>query len=110
MEKGNKRVIKGWIFYDWANSVYNLVISSAIFPVFYANVTESHYLKSVGRKQLRPEENVRVEFFGYTLSNSVLFWYVLAVSFCLVGFCFLVFSGFAEVSGIKNRFISFFGY
>src|SRR5690554_4532556 len=110
MEKGNKRVIKGWIFYDWANSVYNLVISSAIFPVFYANVTESHYLKSVGRKQLLPDENVMVEFFGYTLSNSVLFSYVLAVSFLLVSILSPVLSGIADVSGNKKRFMQFFCY
>jgi len=40
MEKGNKKVINGWVMYDWANSVYNLVISSAIFPIFYDNITK----------------------------------------------------------------------
>ncbi|HLW30335.1 MAG TPA: MFS transporter [Brumimicrobium sp.] len=110
MEKGNKRVIKGWIFYDWANSVYNLVISSAIFPVFYANITESHYLKSVGREALAPGENVMVEFFGYTLSNSVLFSYVLAVSFLLVSILSPILSGIADVSGSKKRFMQFFCY
>src|SRR5690554_1232904 len=110
MEKGNKRVIKGWIFYDWANSVYNLVISSAIFPVFYANITESHYLKSVGREALAPGENVMVEFFGYTLSNSVLFSYVLAVSFLLVSILSPILFGIADVSGSKKRFMQFFCY
>ena len=27
--------MNGWAFYDWANSVYPLVISTAIFPIFY---------------------------------------------------------------------------
>jgi UMF1 family MFS transporter len=110
MEKGNKRVIKGWIFYDWANSVYNLVISSAIFPVFYANVTESHYLESVGRDKLLPNENVMVEFFGFTLSNSVLFSYVLAASFLLVSILSPLLSGVADVTGSKKRFMQFFCY
>ncbi|MDB3907358.1 MFS transporter, partial [Crocinitomicaceae bacterium] len=44
MEKGNKKIIKGWVMYDWANSVYNLVISSAIFPIFYDNVTTKRYI------------------------------------------------------------------
>ncbi|MEY3438841.1 MAG: hypothetical protein RL265_1426, partial [Bacteroidota bacterium] len=43
MEKGNKKIIRGWIAYDWANSVYNLVISSAIFPIFFDNVTKKKY-------------------------------------------------------------------
>ena len=42
IEKGNKKTIRGWMMYDWANSVYNLVISSAIFPMFYKGVTENN--------------------------------------------------------------------
>ncbi|PKR81173.1 MFS transporter [Brumimicrobium salinarum] len=110
MKKGNQRVIKGWIFYDWANSVYNLVISSAIFPVFYANVTESHYLKTVGRDELLPNENVMVDFFGISLSNSVLFSYVLAASFLLVSILSPLLSGIADVTGSKKRFLQFFCY
>ncbi|HZH86764.1 MAG TPA: MFS transporter, partial [Brumimicrobium sp.] len=110
MEKGNKRIVKGWIFYDWANSVYNLVISSAIFPIFYANITESHYLKQVGREALLPGENVMVEFFGYTLSNSVLFSFVLSASFLLVSVLSPILSGIADVSGSKKRFMQFFCY
>lgn len=108
--KSNQRVIKGWIFYDWANSVYNLVISSAIFPVFYANVTESHYLKTVGRDELLPNENVMVDFFGISLSNSVLFSYVLAASFLLVSILSPLLSGIADVTGSKKRFLQFFCY
>lgn len=44
MEKGNKKIIRGWVMYDWANSVYNLVISSAIFPIFYDNFTTKQYI------------------------------------------------------------------
>ena len=110
MKKGNQRVIKGWIFYDWANSVYNLVISSAIFPIFYSNITKSHYLDSVGRKELLPDENVMVEFFGNTLSNSVLFSYVLAASFLVVSILSPILSGIADVSGSKKRFMQFFCY
>jgi len=35
LEKGSKKLINAWAFYDWANSVYSLVISSAIFPIYY---------------------------------------------------------------------------
>ena len=64
MEKGDKKVIRGWVFYDWANSVYNLVISSAIFPIFYNKVTEAHYLEQTGAAALKENETVMVEFFG----------------------------------------------
>ena len=48
MEKGNKKIIRGWVMYDWANSVYNLVISSAIFPIFYDSQTKHAYAASKG--------------------------------------------------------------
>ena len=110
--KGDKRTIKGWIFYDWANSVYNLVISSAIFPIFYANITESYYLKQLGREgeSLRLGENVMVDFFGTSISNTVLFSYVLATSFLLVSILSPLLSGIADVTGNKKRFMQFFCY
>jgi UMF1 family MFS transporter len=39
--KNDKKTIRAWTFYDWANSVYPLVISSAIFPIFYEKVTKN---------------------------------------------------------------------
>ena len=36
LEKGNKKLLNAWAFYDWANSVYSLVISSAVFPIYYS--------------------------------------------------------------------------
>ncbi len=110
--KGDKRVIKGWIFYDWANSVYNLVISSAIFPIFYANITEKHYLEKIEREgeALGPGESVMVNFFGFELSNSVLFSYTLSASFLMVALLSPLLSGIADVSGSKKRFMQFFCY
>lgn len=112
MEKGNKRIIKGWIFYDWANSVYNLVITAAIFPVFYANITESYYLKSLGREEgtLGLDENVMVDFFGSQISDSVLLSYVWAASFLMVSIVSPLLSGIADYTGNKKRFMQFFCY
>ena len=39
IQKDNPKIIKAWTFYDWANSVFPLVITSAIFPNFYDYVT-----------------------------------------------------------------------
>ena len=33
LPRGSKKLIRAWTFYDWANSVYSLVISSAIFNI-----------------------------------------------------------------------------
>ncbi|MBC8083262.1 MAG: hypothetical protein H7Z21_08625, partial [Hymenobacter sp.] len=40
VEKDNKRITRGWTFYDWANSVYPLVITSSIFPIYWGSVTK----------------------------------------------------------------------
>lgn len=103
MEKGNKRIIRGWVFYDWANSVYNLVISSAIFPIYYTAVTEKTYGKG-------EDGNVIVDFFGAEISNSVLMSYVLSASFLVVALLSPMLSGIADVSGNKKRFLQFFCY
>jgi UMF1 family MFS transporter len=42
MQTAPKKVINGWAMYDWANSVYNLVITSTIFPAYYEAVTGDH--------------------------------------------------------------------
>ncbi|MFA5574980.1 MAG: MFS transporter [Brumimicrobium sp.] len=110
MEKGSKSVIKGWIFYDWANSVYNLVITAAIFPIFYANITEAHYLTTVGRDALLPDEKVTVNFFGYELFDSALMSYTLSASFLLVTLLSPILSGIADVTGNKKLFLRIFCY
>jgi|TARA_R110000737_G_scaffold202403_1_gene221637 UMF1 family MFS transporter len=110
MIKGDKKIIRGWVFYDWANSVYNLVISSAIFPIFYDAVTTKHYLAENGLSELPKGEVVMVDFFGMHLSNSVLFSYVLSASFLMVAILSPILSGIADYSGNKKRFLQFFCY
>ena len=119
MEKGNKKIIRGWVFYDWANSVYNLVISSAIFPIFYDNVTTRRY--AIDKLGFTPDQydalpkgydvgNVTVDFFGWELSNSVLISYVISASFLVVSVLSPMLSGVADFSGNKKRFMQFFCY
>lgn len=112
MEKGNKKIINGWIFYDWANSVYNLVISSAIFPIFYDKATRNYYANTMGisKEEALNLEQVYVDFFGFKLSSSVLFSFVLSASFLVVSFISPLLSGVADYSGSKKKFLKFFCY
>ena len=112
MEKGNKKIIRGWVFYDWANSVYNLVISSAIFPIFYNLVTTKSYLTRLGRPDgvLNENENPTVLFLGLEVSNSVILSFVLSASFLLVSFLSPLLSGIADYTGSKKKFLRFFCY
>lgn len=101
MIKRNKKIINAWAFYDWANSVYPLVITTSIFPIFYAAMIES-----VGSG---PDKNM-VEFFGYELSGTVLFSYVVSASLLVVAFLSPILSGIADYAGNKKSFLKFFCY
>lgn len=104
IKKGDKKTIRAWTFYDWANSVYPLVISTAIFPVFYAKKT------SVVNEETCELITDTVSFFGMELSNTVLYSYVVAASFIAVIILSPILSGVADYSGSKKRFMQFFCY
>src|SRR3989344_7694466 len=96
----DKKVIRAWTFYDWANSSYPLVITTAIFPIFYeAKTSIVENGKVISDK---------VEFFGRTFINTELYTYVVALSFVIVTLCSPVLSGIADYSGSKKRFMQFF--
>lgn len=102
MEKTYDRSIqKAWTFYDWANSVYALVISTAIFPIYYNAVTST-----------RQGENLidEVSFFGYTLVNTQVYSYVVGASLLVVMILSPILSGIADYSGRKKMFLQFFCY
>lgn len=100
--KGDKKLIRAWTFYDWANSVYPLVISTAIFPIFY----EANTGQFVDGKRI----NDLVTFFGVEIKNTVLYSYVIAASLLMVSILSPILSGIADFSGSKKRFMQFFCY
>lgn len=102
LEKGNKRIIGAWTFYDWANSSYPLVITTAIFPIFYENVTKTTIDDVVVSDM--------VECFGANFKNTELYSYVVALSFVIVSLTSPLLSGIADYSGNKKRFMQFFCY
>lgn len=96
----NKKVINAWAMYDWANSSYPLVITTAIFPIFYDNVTRT-VLPDGTKTDL-------VSAFGMTFHNTELFAYVSSLSFLIIAFSSPLLSGIADYSGSKKGFLRFF--
>ena len=97
--------------YDWANSVYSLVISTAIFPIFYEAQTEAVYSDKMGKSvEAINSHDVTVSFFGYDVSPSVLYSLVISASFLIVSFLSPILSGIADYTGNKKRFLQFFCY
>lgn len=98
LEKNNPRLINAWASYDWSNSVYNLIITTAIFPVYYLSTTEAVFGGEM------------VEFFGMSVRNSVLYSYAISFSFLVIVFISPILSGIADYGGVKKRFMQFFTY
>ena len=94
--KGDKKLLNAWAFYDWANSVYPLVISSAIFPIFY--------------EALFTDRDHYIPIFGTELKNSALISFVTAAAFLVVAFISPLLSGIADYVGNKKNFMRFFCY
>lgn len=96
LPKGSKKLLNAWAFYDWANSVYPLVISSAIFPIFYEALysDRSHYL----------------HVFGLEIKNTALISFVTAAAFLVVACMSPLLSGIADYVGNKKEFMRFFCY
>ena len=111
IQKGDKKVIRGWVMYDWANSVYNLVISSSIFPIFYEAQTRMVYAEKNGLNPDKIDSNlVTIDFFGMQVSPSVIYSLTLSFSFVLVTFLSPLLSGIADYTGSKKKFLRFFCY
>jgi MFS transporter, UMF1 family len=91
----NQQTVRAWYMYDWANSVYSLVITSAIFPVYYKAVAMTN-----GTDQ--------VDFFGFSIRNSSLYSYSLSFSFLIVAAILPFLSGVADYTGKKKDFMRFF--
>ena len=102
IQKGNNKIINAWTFYDWANSVYPLVITTAIFPMFYEYQT-SHDSSGALTDDM-------VEFFGASFKNTQLYSYVISVSFIIVAFISPILSGVADYSDNKKGFLKLFCY
>ena len=98
LEKNNSRLINAWSSFDWANSVYNLIVTTAIFPIYYLGTTQEAFGGEM------------VEFFGFTIKNSVLYSYAISLSFLVIVFISPVLSGIADYGGMKKRFMQFFTY
>jgi len=92
-QKGDKKLLNAWAFYDWANSVYPLVISTAIFPIYYGFITES---------------NKYIEFLGFNFKNTALISFVTAFAFLILVIITPILSGIADYTGMKKKFMKFF--
>ena len=95
--KGSKKLLNAWAFYDWANSVYSLVISSAVFPIFYGAL-------------FRVAGIEKVAVFGGEIARAPLISYTTSLAFVFIALITPLVSGVADYLGNKKIFMKFFCY
>lgn len=84
--------------YDWANSAYNLVINSTIFPVYYTTITKN------------PETNDTVSFFGFEIINTALSNFALSIAYLLMALGLPFISAYSDAAGKRKFFMKLFTY
>ena len=94
-KKGDSKVLNAWAFYDWANSVYPLVISSSVFPIYYGAMFI---------------DDLYINVFGFDFKNTALISFLTAFAFIILSFITPILSGIADYMGNKKSFLKFFCY
>ena len=89
--KNNKKTIRAWAFFDWANSAYALVISTAVFPIYFIASTPDF-----------------IEIFGVSFANSALYSFAVSFSYIIIAFLSPLLSGMADYGGRRMFFLKMF--
>jgi len=92
-QMNDKKIIHAWAMFDWANSVYSLIISTAIFPIYYLAYT--------------PE---KIRLFDIEFTNSALYTFSVSFSFIFIALFSPLFSGIADYSGRRKFFLRIFTF
>lgn len=98
MQTASKKIINGWAMYDWANSVYNLVITTTFFPIYFIAVARD------------AKQTDTVTFLGKKFVNSSLYDYCLAAAYLLIALSYPILTSIADTRGNKKNFMKFFCY
>lgn len=95
MKSTFNRTQRAWSFYDWANSVYSLVIGTVLLPIYYESIT-----KDAGLEHLH--------FMGMEFHNTELYSYTISLSFLIIAFLSPYLASLADYSGKKKSFMRVF--
>lgn len=92
LHKGDRALMRGWTMYDWANSVFSLTIATAVFPIYYENVTSNDHGNTV-------------MLFGREYVNTALYSYVLSAAFLMAALLSPLLSSIADYRRNKLMFM-----
>ncbi|MBP3952687.1 MFS transporter [Bacillus suaedae] len=83
-----KKAENSWVLYDWANSAYSIIISTAVFPLFYKAAATDSGISATDS----------TAYLGYTIALAT---FILAMLSPILG-------TIADYQGFKKRFFLFF--
>lgn len=86
-----EKVVRSWAFFDWANSAFALVITVAIFPVYFASMSPD-----------------TLHLLGIEFTDSSVYTYSISIAYLLIAFSSPLFSGIADYAGRRRSFLHFF--
>ncbi len=95
--RNDRKTINAWAMYDWANSAYALVITSAIFPAYYNSITKVN-------------GNSRIDFFGTNIENTAAYSINLGIAFGVVALISPLLSSISDSGGNHRSYMKFFCY
>ncbi|RYZ30720.1 MAG: MFS transporter [Chitinophagaceae bacterium] len=98
MQTASKKVINGWAMYDWANSVYNLVITTTFFPIYFAAATRDHFGSD------------HIPFLNRSFVNTALYDYSLCGAYLVIALLYPILTSISDTRGNKKQFMQFFCY
>ena len=98
MNKNNKKVINAWCSDDVANSAYNLILTTAIFPIYYQKATHDAFGGNI------------ISFHGHNFINSALYVYAIALAYLVIIILSPILSGIADYGGYRKRFMQLFTF
>ncbi len=97
MEKNDHKTIRAWAMYDWANSAYALVITSAIFPAYYNSVTTIN-------------GSSKINVLGMQIENTAAYSINLGIAFGMVSLISPLLSSISDYSSNHRSYMKFFCY
>lgn len=104
-ELNHPKTIRAWCMYDWANSVYNLCITTAIFPIYYNAVSKS---AAIAAGTATGDNGFEISILGWQIDSTAAYSYTLSLGYLLVAAVSPLLSGMADFGGLKKRMLSLF--
>jgi UMF1 family MFS transporter len=95
--KNDRDTIRAWAMYDWANSAYALVITSAIFPAYYNSITTTN-------------GSSKINVLGFVIENTAAYSINLGIAFGIIAFLSPLLSSISDYSSNQKSFMRFFCY